>query len=136
MQSFELLLRTVNDLSEHSVLDLHSLFNTQCVVQTVDSVTAEDPEKIIIQSEEELCASGISLTTRTSLQLIIDSSGLMSFRTDDKQAAESSDLFGFRLDLLGFLCIYLSIFLSGFEDYFVISLIMSRRCFYSILVIT
>ena len=66
--------------------------------------------------------SGVSLTSRTAAQLIVDSSRLVAFRAYDVKTACISNLCGFVLELFLVLVFKLTECLSRFENLFVGSL--------------
>ena len=65
------------------MLDLLALWNTQCVKHTHQTFRTEQSHQIIFQGQIESGLTRISLTTRTASQLVINTSGLMTLRTDD-----------------------------------------------------
>ena len=89
--AFYLLLRALYRLGKHSGSQsffLHSEF----IHNALNSLSAEETHQIVLQRYEELRLTRVSLTTGTTSELIIDTSGFVSFRTDDAKTAELSYL--------------------------------------------
>ena len=85
--AFYLLLRLLNSGRQHLMLDLLAFFNTQFRKYVHQPLGAEQAHQIVFQGNIESGFSRISLTSGTSAQLVINTSGLMSLRTDDLKPA-------------------------------------------------
>ena len=55
--------------------------------QSLDTVTAEEPHEIIFQRQIETGFTRVTLTAGTTAQLVINTTGLMPFCTNDEQTA-------------------------------------------------
>ena len=71
------------------MLDLLSLRYTQRIEDTDQSLRAEQSHQIILQRDIESGFTGVALTSGTSSQLIVDTSGFVTLRTDDLQTTGS-----------------------------------------------
>ena len=85
--AFYLLLRLLNSRRQHLMLDLLAFFNTQFRKYVHQPLGAEQAHQIVFQGNIESGFSRISLTSGTSAQLVINTPGLMSLRTDDLKPA-------------------------------------------------
>ena len=101
--AFYLLLCALYCLGKHSGSQsffLHSEF----IHNALNSLSAEEAHQIVLQGYEELRLTRVSLTTGTTSELIVNTSGFVSFRTDDAKTAELSYLLlffcSFRLEFL------------------------------------
>ena len=88
----DLLLCRLDRFGQRFMLDLLSFRDSQRIEHGDHPVRTEETHQIILQGDKELGFTRISLTTGTSTQLIIDTSGLMPLCTDDHQAACRSRL--------------------------------------------
>ena len=69
------------------MLDLLSLGNAQCVEHADQLLGTEQTHQVVFQGNVKSGFTGISLTSGTSAQLVVDTAGLMALRTDDLQSA-------------------------------------------------
>ena len=69
------------------MLNLLPLGNTQCGKHGNQTFRAEQSHQIILQGNVEFGLTGVSLTSASTTQLIIDTSGLVTLRTDNLQSA-------------------------------------------------
>ena len=80
-----LLLSFLNCIGKHLVLNLFILCNTKRCKDLHQSLRTEQTHQVIFQGNIETGFTRISLTSGTSAKLIINTSGLMTFCTDDHQ---------------------------------------------------
>ena len=80
-----LLLSFLNCIGKHLVLNLFILCNTKGCKDLHQSLRTEQTHQVIFQGNIETGFTRISLTSGTSAKLIINTSGLMTFCTDDHQ---------------------------------------------------
>ncbi len=74
------------------MLDLLSLGDTQGIEHADQTFGTEQSHQIVLQGNIELGFTGISLTSGTTTQLVINTSGLVTLGTDDLQSAGCSCL--------------------------------------------
>ena len=74
------------------MLNLLAFRNTQCIEHTDELLGTEQTHQIIFQGNIELGYTRITLTTCTTSQLVINTSGFMSLCTDNHQTAGFSSL--------------------------------------------
>ena len=72
------------------MLDFLSLRDSHCVEHTNQPLGTEQSHQIILQGNIKLRFAGVSLTSGTSSQLVINTSRLVPFRTDNLKAARRS----------------------------------------------
>ncbi len=108
--AFNLFLSVFNGLGKHARSD-RFILHAEPLHNALHSFAAEQTHQIVFQRNEELGLARVSLTTGTASQLIVDTTGLMPFGTDDAQTAERSDFFLLR----GTLCL---IFVQQFLEHF------------------
>ena len=71
------------------------LVQAKRVHQTHNPVRGEQTHQIVLQAEIELAFARIALTAGTATELVVDSTGLVTFCADDVQTASFPDLLGF-----------------------------------------
>ena len=81
--ALDLLLCFLNRTGEHLMLDLFSVLYTQCVEYTHQTFRTKQTHQIILQRNIETGFSRISLSSGTSAQLVVNTSGFMTLCTDD-----------------------------------------------------
>ena len=94
----DLLLSLFHELGNGLMLDFLPLRNAQCVIYTHDTLGTEETHQIVLQRQIELGMSRVTLTSGTSTQLIVDSTGFMTLGTDDLQTAQLRNAFA-QLDI-------------------------------------
>ena len=72
------------------MLNLLSLGDTQRIKHADQTLGTEQSHQIVLQRDVELGFTGISLTSGTSAQLVINTSGFVPLGTDDFQASGCS----------------------------------------------
>ena len=115
-------LRTLNRVGQNFCINGGVVGKLQRFGNSQDSLTSEQTHKIVLQGQKEHGFSGIALTARTSSELIIDTSGLVSFGAENEQTARFSHLICLRLDLLFELAVKLGKDCSCFLYVFVVDL--------------
>src|SRR5690242_18530766 len=91
MLSLDGLLRGSDAFSDQTRLDGHILFHAQAQHEILHALTAENSEEVILQREIETRTSGVALTSGTTAQLIIDTPGFVTLRSEDVQTTEIDD---------------------------------------------
>ena len=86
----DLLLCLLDCIGKHLVLDLLILSYTKGSEHLHQTLRSEQTHQVILQGNVEAGFSRISLTSGTSTQLVINTSGLMTLCTDDLQTAGCS----------------------------------------------
>ena len=71
-------------------MNLLSIGNAQSLKHAHQTLGTEETHQIIFQGNEELGLSGISLSSRTTAKLVINTSGLMPLRTHNMKTARCS----------------------------------------------
>ena len=72
--ALDLLLGRLDDACEHLGLDGCMLIHIQRIHHSRDLITAEYTHQIVLQRQEERTLAGVALTSRTSSQLVVDTS--------------------------------------------------------------
>ena len=85
VMTFDLTLRRFNHAAEHLRFDSHVLFKFEPVGNGAHSVAAENPKELIFHRKVEDGTSRVALSTRTAAELIVDTTRLVAFATDDAQ---------------------------------------------------
>jgi len=75
------------------VLDGDVFFQTETVHETVDTLSAEDAEEVVLQRDDELAHTRVALTARAPPKLVVDPSGLMAFGAQNEKSAGFHDAF-------------------------------------------
>ena len=86
--TFDLHLCFLYELGDCLMLDLLALWNLQCIVNCLYLLGTEQTHQIVVQRQIELGFTRITLTSGTTTQLVINSTGLMTLCTDDLQTTE------------------------------------------------
>ena len=81
--ALDLFLCFFNRTGKHLMLDLLAVFHTKCIEHIHQSFRSEQSHQIIFQGNVESGFSRIPLTSGTSTQLVIDTSGFMPLGSDD-----------------------------------------------------
>ena len=89
---FDLLLRALDGLGDHAVLDRHALFHAEPLHQAGDALAAEDAHQVVFERQIEARRAGIALAARAAAQLVVDAARFVALGADDVQAAEADDL--------------------------------------------
>src|SRR5690606_38181081 len=82
---FNFLLRTLNAIADHAVLDHIAFLVSKLVHQSGNSFATEHAHQIVFERDIELRSTRIALATRTTTKLSVNTSAFMSFRTDDRK---------------------------------------------------
>ena len=69
---FDLLLRLFYRTGDDLGVDILSLFDTETVHDVADLLSAKDAQQVVIEAEEKLTLSRITLTAGTTSQLVVD----------------------------------------------------------------
>src|SRR5699024_3026280 len=85
--ALDLLLRLLDRVGKHLVLDLLVLGNAQRSEDLHQTLGTAETHQVVLQRDAETGFTRTSLTSGTSAQLIVDTSGFMALRTDDLQTA-------------------------------------------------
>ena len=88
----DLLLRALDRLGDHAVLDHIALDVAQSVHHLGNSVRREEAHQVVLERYVELRRSGVPLAASTSPQLAVDAAAVMAFGADDGQTAGGLDL--------------------------------------------
>src|SRR6185312_14343930 len=86
-----LLLRALDRLGHHRVLDGNAFFHAEPLHQPRDAIRAEDAHQIVFEREIEARRAGIALTAGAAAQLVIDAARLVALGRDDVQPADPDD---------------------------------------------
>ena len=90
-------LRRFDLLGQHARLQRLIFFQTQPLDHGRNALGTEEPHHVVFQTDEELCAARVALTTGAASQLVVDTAALVALRTNDVQAAQRHDLFMLRV---------------------------------------
>ena len=91
--AFHLHLGVLDDLVHHRVLQRFVFFaHARPFHQSLDPVAAEALDYIVFHGHVETRAARIALAAGPAAQLVVDSPGLVPFRTDDMKPAKGLDL--------------------------------------------
>ena len=88
----DLLLRALDRLGDHAVLDHIALDVAQSVHHLGNSVRREEAHQVVLERYVELRRSGIPLAASTSAQLAVNAAAVMALGSDDGQTAGGLDL--------------------------------------------
>ena len=83
----DLLLRPLDGLGHHAVLDRHPLFHAESIHQPLDAVRPEDAHQVVLEREVEPRGAGVSLPSGAPPELIVDAPRLVPLGPDDVQPA-------------------------------------------------
>src|SRR5574344_2191753 len=75
-----------------------AIFEAHTVHHSCDTLRREQTHQIIFERNEEYRRTRISLTTGTTTQLAVDTTGFVTLRTDDSQTTGLTN-FGAQLDI-------------------------------------
>ena len=117
--SLYLLLSVFDGLGKHPCGN-RLILHAELIHHILNSVAAEKSHQIIFQRDEELGLTRVSLTSGTTSQLIVNSSGLMPFRTYYAKSAQISHLLLLVSSLFLVLFVELVKDLSGLKHFRVI----------------
>ena len=81
--ALDLLLRLLNGVRQHLMLNLLILRHAQRVEHSHQTLGAEETHQVVLQGNIETGLARVALTSGTAAQLVVDTSGLMALRTDD-----------------------------------------------------
>ncbi len=73
--------------------DRFVFLNAQSLYDRLHPFAAEQTHQIVLQGDAELCLARVSLTSGTTSQLVVYTSGFVTLRTDDAQTAQLYYLF-------------------------------------------
>ena len=90
----DLLLRALDRLSDHAMLDHIALDVAQSVHHFRHPVRGEEAHQIVLERHVELRRTRIPLAASTSAQLAVDAAAVVAFGADDGQTASGLDLIG------------------------------------------
>src|SRR5437868_6846017 len=79
----DLLLRALDGLDDHTVLDRHAFFHTQALHQAGDAIRSEDAHEVVFERQVESGRARIALPARAPAQLIVDAPRLVTLGRDD-----------------------------------------------------
>ena len=86
-------------------------------VNALQPLPAETFREVVFERYEEERRPGVSLTSATTSQLIVDTAGFVPFGTDDVKTAESDDLFLFGI---GNFFVFFEVFAIFVSDFFLL----------------
>ena len=95
ISAFDRSLRVFYRTGKHFRLKRRVLFDFESIVNTFKSFAAETLCKIVLKRNEEKRATGITLTSASTAELVIDTSRFVSLRTENEKSAERDDFFFF-----------------------------------------
>ena len=84
----DLLLRALDPLGEHLVLDRLALARAELVEDRVDAVAGEEAHELVLGREEEARLARVALAAGAAAQLVVDAARLVALGAEDVQAAE------------------------------------------------
>ena len=90
--ALDFFLGRLNGIGQRLVFDLLSLGNTQCIKHANQPLGSKQPHQFILQRDIELGLARISLTAGTASELVVDTPGLMTLRSNDLKASRCSGL--------------------------------------------
>ena len=85
---FDLLLRALDRLGHHAVLDRHAFFHAEPLHQAGDAARAEDAHQVVFERQIEPRRAGVALAAGAAAQLVVDAPRFVALGADDVQAAE------------------------------------------------
>ncbi len=88
----DLLLRALDRLGHHLVLDGDALFHAEALHQPGDAIRPEDPHQVVFERQVEPGRSGIALAAGAAAELVVDAARLVALGRDDVEAADRDDL--------------------------------------------
>ena len=91
-------LRSLDRAGKRLIRDRLTLGQTKRLKHALHPVAAEDPHQIVFHRDIENRFAGVSLTSASASQLVIDTACLMSLRADDLEPAERGNAFA-QLDI-------------------------------------
>ena len=83
--AFDLALRTFDHAGQHLRFDRHAVFEFQTIGNRLHAVAAENTQELIFHREVEDGTARVALAARTASELIVDTTGFMTFAADDAQ---------------------------------------------------
>ena len=84
VSALNLALCIFNGIGQNFIFNRHILVNFQRIHHRVDAVAAKQSHQIVFQGEVESRTARVALTSGTSAQLVVDTSGFMTLGTDDE----------------------------------------------------
>ena len=100
----DLLLRALDRVGDHLVLDRHAFFHPEALHQPGDAVGAEDAHQVVFERQVEPRRARVALAAGAAAKLVVDAARFVPLGADDVQAAERDDLVvlgvGLRLEAL------------------------------------
>ena len=88
--AFDAALSTTDGAGNDRVGNHFVFAHAKTVHEVLDVVTTEDTHQVIIEGEEVLARTRVTLTAGTTAQLVVDTARFMAFRTEHMQTAEFS----------------------------------------------
>ena len=122
VSAFYLLLRRFDNLGQGLTFNRCIFIDIECPHQVFQTVTSKYTHQVIFDRQEEPAFTFITLTTRTTTQLVINSSGFMPFCTQNIQTACFLDRHCFFLDFLTEFAVQFLIFFSGCQYFFIVGI--------------
>ena len=74
----DLLLRALDGVGHHLVLDRDALFHAEPLHQAGDAVGAEDAHQVVFERQVEARRAGVALTAGAAAQLVVDAARLVA----------------------------------------------------------
>ena len=84
----DLLLRALDRLRHHPVLDRDALLHSEPQHEAADPFRPEDAHQVVLEREVEARGAGVALAAGAAAQLVVDAAGLVTLGPEDVQAPE------------------------------------------------
>ena len=98
VSALKIFLCILNGIGKKSRVNGSFFVKTETGNNTLDSFTSEESEKIVFKRKEESGLAGVTLTSRTSAKLVVDTSAFVALGAENEQTACGAYLFGFFAD--------------------------------------
>ena len=134
--AFHFLLGVFDLLRDHLRFYGLVFFDAESLYDILHPFTAEKSHEVVFSRDAELCLTRVSLSSRTTSELVVYTSGFVTLSTYDVKAAELYYLLLFSLSLFFVFFKKLSVFFTRLEQFFIVALHEAGRKCYRILVVS
>ena len=86
--TFNFLLRIFDGFGYEAMFDGFIIFHTKFIHNACNIITAKETHQIVFQGQEEFRGTGVTLTSATTTQLVIDTTAFVTFSTNDVQTTK------------------------------------------------